>query len=150
GTAVTYLDVGLINDGTAFIFDKFSESEDANYSVGSETYDLSEPHNFVLVLIDDKANLFVDGKLVIQDFNVVKRPGTYGIALLGKGAKAKCEGRNIWAYQIPNSTTGDCTVSSSKTINKRNGPGTDFDSAGQLKANVETVVSGQAKGSDGL
>src|SRR5262249_38754531 len=115
-----------------------------------ETYDLSEPHNFVLVLVDDKANLFVDGKLAIQDFEVVKRPGTYGIALLGKGAKAKCEGRNIWAYQIPNSTAGDTHVSSSKTINKRSGPGTDFDSAGQLKANVETAVSGQAKGSDGL
>ena len=106
--------------------------------------------NVTLSWVDDKANLFVDGKLLIQDFEVVKRPGTYGIALLGEGAKAKCEGRNIWAYQIPASTTGECTVNSSKNINKRGGPGTSFDSAGQLKAGTDAVVIGQAKGSDGL
>jgi hypothetical protein len=94
--------------------------------------------------------LFVDGELVIQDFEVVKRAGTYGIALLGKGADAKCEGRNIWAYQIPVSTTGECTVNSSKSVNKRSGPGTSFDNAGQLQSGTDGVVIGQAKGSDGL
>ncbi|MEO8610183.1 MAG: hypothetical protein ABI690_19975 [Chloroflexota bacterium] len=150
GTAVTYLDVGLVNDGRVFILDKFSESADPNTAVGTETVDMSEEHNFVLLVVDDKANLFVDGKLQIQDFEVVKRPGTYGIALLGKGKNAKCEGRNIWAYQIPASTNGECTVNSTKNINKRGGPGTSFDSAGQLKAGVDAVVIGQAKGSDGL
>jgi len=150
GSAVTYLDVGLINDGSVFIFDQFSESSDANLNISTQTVDLNDSHNFVLVLIDDKANLYVDGQLMIQDFEVVKRAGTYGISLLGKGADAKCEGRNIWAYQIPASTTGDCTVSSSKTVNKRGGPGTNFDSAGQLESGTDAVVSGQAKGSDGL
>lgn len=150
GTATTYLDVGLINDGSVFIFDQFSESSDASIMVGTSTVDLGEPHNFVLLLIDDKANLFVDGELLIQDFEVVKRAGTYGIALLGKGADAKCEGRNIWAYQIPASTTGECAVNSSKNVNKRNGPGTSFDNAGQLDSGTDAVVIGQAKGSDGL
>jgi hypothetical protein len=150
GTAIKYLDVGLVNDGSVFIFDQFSDSADPAIGVGETTVDLDEAHNFVLLVIDDKANLFVDGELVIQDFEVVKRSGTYGIALLGKGADAKCEGRNIWAYQIPVSTTGECTVNSSKSVNKRSGPGTSFDNAGQLQAGSDGVVIGQAKGSDGL
>ncbi len=150
GTAINYLDVGLVNDGSVFIFDQFSESGDPAIMVGPELVDLDEAHNFVLLVVDDKANLFVDGELVIQDFEVVKRAGTYGIALLGKGADAKCEGRNIWAYQIPTSTTGECVVNSSKTVNKRSGPGTSFDNAGQLDSGTDGVVIGQAKGSDNL
>lgn len=150
GTAINYLDVGLVNDGSVFIFDQFSNAGEPAIGIGETTVDLDEPHNFVLLVIDDTANLFVDGELVIQDFEVVKRAGTYGIALLGKGADAKCEGRNIWAYQIPVSTTGECTVNSSKAVNKRSGPGTNFDNAGQLQSGTDGVVIGQAKGADGL
>jgi len=150
GTAVTYLDVGLVNDGSVLLFDQFSESSDANIMVGTSPVDLGESHHFVLVLVDDTANLFVNGELVIENFTVVKRAGTYGIALIGRGADAKCEGRDIWAYQIPTSTTGTCTVNSSKNINKRGGPGTTFESAGQLQSGSDAVVIGQAKGADGL
>ena len=57
GTAVTYLNVGLVNDGTVFIFDQFSESGDPNIGVGTETVDLSEPINFVLLLVHDNVTL---------------------------------------------------------------------------------------------
>jgi hypothetical protein len=100
GDAVTYVDVGFGNDGTVFIFDRFSESQDATYQVGNDTYDLTEQHYLLFTLIDDKANVWVDGKLAIADFAVDERSGSYGIGLTGQGAKAKCEGHDLWAYQL--------------------------------------------------
>jgi hypothetical protein len=101
GTATTYIDTGFINDGSVYIFDRFSESQDGNYQLGADTYDLSEEHHILFTLINDKANVFVDGKLAIADFTVDERSGSYGISLTGQGSKAKCEGRDIWAYQLP-------------------------------------------------
>jgi len=101
GTAITYIDTGFINDGTVYIFDRFSETKDGNYQVGEQTYDLSDEHHILVTLIDDTANLFVDGELAISDFAVDARSGSYGISLTGAGAKAKCEGRDIWAYELP-------------------------------------------------
>jgi hypothetical protein len=100
GDAVTYLDTGFSNDGTVFAFDRFSESQDGSYQVGSDTYDLSEEHHLLFTLIDDKENVWVDGKLAIQDFVIDERSGSYGIGLTGAGAKAKCEGHDLWAYQL--------------------------------------------------
>lgn len=101
GDAVTYIDTGFINDGTAFIYDRFSESADPNFQVSDTKYDLGDQHHILLTLIDDKANLYVDGKLEIADFTVDERSGSYGISLTGEGSKAKCEGRDLWAYSLP-------------------------------------------------
>ncbi len=101
GTAITYVDTGFINDGSVYIFDRFSETKDGNYQVGETTYDLSDEHHILFTLIDDTANVYVDGELAIADFAVDARSGSYGISLTGAGAKAKCEGRDIWAYELP-------------------------------------------------
>ena len=81
---------------------------------------------------------------------MIKRAGTYGIALLGK--RDSREMRRSQHLGLPDraSTTGECTVSSNKTVNKRSGPGTSFDNAGQLQSGTDAVVIGQAKGSDSL
>lgn len=100
GDAIRYIDIGLVNDGRVVLIDRFDEDEDSSVTVGTVTVDLDEPHHFVILLIEETANVFVDGELVIQDFPVVERSGSYGIALLGRGTDAKCEGRDIWAYQV--------------------------------------------------
>jgi hypothetical protein len=150
GDAVTYVDVGLVNDGTVAIIDRFSETEDLNFMVADQIYDLDEPHHLLITMIDDQANVYVDGELAIASFTVAPRAGTYGIALTGEGPNARCEGRNIWAYQVPSSTSGNCTVSSGRNVNKRTGPGTDFDAAGQLNSGQSAVVIGQDEGADGF
>ncbi len=101
GTAVRYIDFGLSNAGEAFVLDRFSENQDSNYTIANGTYDLDYTHYVILVLLDGRASLFVDGQLVIQDFEVGQRSGSYGISLVGKGKDARCEGHNIWAYELP-------------------------------------------------
>lgn len=101
GTAVKYIDFGLSNAGEAFVLDRFSEDEDSKYIIANERYDLDESHHVILILLDGKATLFVDGQMVIQDFEVDERSGSYGISLIGKGADARCDGRDIWAYELP-------------------------------------------------
>lgn len=149
GTATTYVDVGIGNDGYAYVFDRFSESQDTALEVGSSLLNLDQAHHLLFLLIDNKATVYVDGKLEISDFTIVERSGSYGIALLGEGPRAKCEGRNIWAYAVPSVRPGECVVSSSSAVNKRSGPGTNFGTAGQLPAGEEAVVIGQNRGSDG-
>lgn len=101
GTAVRYVDFGLSNAGEAFVLDRFSENQDSNYIVANGTYDLEYTHHVILVLVDGRASLFMDGQLVIQDFEVGRRSGSYGISLVGEGKDARCEGRDIWAYELP-------------------------------------------------
>ena len=84
----------------------------------------------------------------ITGFKVAERSGTYGIALTGNGPKARCDGRNIWAFAVPSVKPGECAVSSTKAANKRKGPGTTFAAAGQLAAGDDALVIGQAKGAD--
>lgn len=150
GDATTYVDMGLLNDGSVAIIDRYSETEDLNFAVSPFTVDLDDPHHVLLVMIDDVANVYVDGLLAISNFTVVERSGSYGIALTGRGRDARCEGRDIWAYQIPSTVAaGECVVSSGRAVNKRTGPGTNFDQAGQLPAGTEATVIGQATGADG-
>jgi uncharacterized protein YraI len=68
---------------------------------------------------------------------------------LGAGDGVKCEGRNIWAYQVISGTPGVCLVTANQAVNQRSGPGTDFDIAGQLAEGEAATVTGQALDDDG-
>ena len=149
GTATSYIQVGIGNDNFAFIYDLFSEAQDGKFEVGATKLDLKTAHHLLFTVIDDVANIYVDGNLEITHFKVGERSGTYGISLGGRGPKARCDGRNLWAFAVPSVKPGECAVSSTKAANKRSGPGTTFEAAGQLVAGDEVLVSGQAKGTDG-
>jgi len=149
GTATTYIDIGIANDGFAYVLDAFSEAQDANFEVGTTELDLDITHHILFTLIDDSANIYVDGELEIADFKIAERSGTYGIGLIGAGPNARCEGRNIWAYAVPNIQPGECAVSSTSAANKRRGPGTTFDVAGQLTPGEDNLVIGQGQDTEG-
>lgn len=100
GSATTYVDVGFTNSGGIFINDVFSTSQDSNFTSGDRNYDLDDSHHVLLIMVEDKASVYIDGELAIAEFEVDVRSGSYGISLIGKGANAKCEGRNIWVYEV--------------------------------------------------
>ncbi|MEP6985766.1 MAG: family 16 glycoside hydrolase [Chloroflexota bacterium] len=147
--ATTYIEVGIGNDSYPYIFDNYSEAQDGHIEVGTTKLDLKQPHHVLFTTIDDLANVYVDGNLEISNFKIAERAGTYGISLSGRGPKARCDGKNLWAFSVPSVKPGQCAVSSAKVANKRSGPGTKFEAAGQLAAGDETVVIGQAKAADG-
>ena len=149
GTATTYIEVGIGNDSYPFIYDNYSEAQNGNVEIGTTRLDLKQPHHILFTVIDDKANVYVDGNLEISNFTVSERSGTYGISLTGRGPKARCDGKNLWAFSVPSVKPGECAVTSTKAANKRSGPGTNFDAAGQLTAGDEVLVIGQAKAKDG-
>jgi hypothetical protein len=150
GNATTYLDVGLVSDGLVLILDRHTEGADANLDVSLLPVDLDQPHHLLFILQDDVATVYLDGMLAIDGFQVVDRAGTYGISLLGRGPGARCDGRDIWVYQVPSFTPGVCEASSANNINRRNGPGTSYESPGQLTAGTIMEVTGQATGDDGF
>lgn len=101
GAATTFAEVGLTNEGELYILDRFSATSDANITVGEMIFDITRPVHILFTMIGDRANVFVDGTLILSDVPIRERSGIYGIALVGKGPGARCEGRNIWVYQVP-------------------------------------------------
>ncbi len=149
GSTSSFTEVGLFSDGSVVVNDR-PESGTPNMTIEELGLDLDESHHFLYLLQDDSLTLYVDGKLVVGDFAVVDRAGTYGIALRGKGAGARCEGRNIWVYQVVAFEPGVCEVSAYNNVNKRSGPGTSFDRAGQLTEGTVLQVIGRSEKKDGF
>ena len=106
--SVNYVDVGFTNEGVLVAVDRYSDYEDANFVIGRQIYDLTEPHHLVFLLQNDKLTVYVNGKLAIEDFQVEDRAGIYGLSLIGAGPDARCDGHDIWVYQSPSVTPGLC------------------------------------------
>lgn len=151
-TATKYLDVGVDKDGDVFYIDRYGDGL-LSLHQGYETldnFDFAVPHHYLILALDDHLTVFIDGKLVFENRRIEERAGTYGITLIGQGPQALCEATNIWAYEAPTFQPGVCAISAASTVNKRSGPGTNFDVAGQLATNVERHAQGQATGTDGF
>jgi hypothetical protein len=154
GDASIYLDVGLTTSGDLLVVDRSVENADPTTLEFSELgLDLSQPHHLLFTVIGETLNVYVDGELVLENIAVEERRGTYGISLIGRGPDALCEGRNIWAYAVARESSGEpieCTVSAAINVNKRNGPGTSFNSPGALPAGEIALADGQATGAEGI
>ena len=150
GDAVTFINVGFLNSGNMVVIDRFSESVDGNVVMSPNSYDLEEPHHVLLIVQDDNASIYVDGDLVVGTFEVRDRAGTYGISLYGRGPGARCDGNNIWVYQVPSFTPGLCEATAFNTVNRRSGPGTGYSTPGKMNAGTINEVVGQAVGDDGM
>lgn len=147
----TYLEVGLTNNGDVFAYDVVNGEQYALDGVPLGV-DLGEPHHILYMAFRDKLTVYLDGDPVITDLEVQERAGTYGIALMGVGANARCEGRDLWAWEVDDVVAfGDqCGVRAANTVNLRSGPGTEFDLAGSLTGGQTAIIVGQATGSDGF
>jgi hypothetical protein len=149
-TATTFLQVGLTSNGLLFAADIIDGERNA-FGFAPIRVNLDEPHHILYMALRDRLTVYFDGQPVLQDLEIQERAGTYGIALLGRGNNARCEGRDLWAWQVDDVVSfGDqCGARASNTVNLRSGPGTDYDKAGTLEAGRTALIVGQATGSDG-
>lgn len=149
GATTAFTEIGLLSDGSVLIND-LPETGTHNVTVEKLGLNLDESHYFLYLLQGENLTLYVDGALVVDDFVIADRAGTYGIALRGNGPGARCEGRNIWVYQALPFEPGVCNVSINTTVNERTGPGTQFDLAGQLPQGTVLQAAGQSEPVEGF
>jgi hypothetical protein len=150
GDAETFVDVGFATGGDLFIQDRFSRTEEAFIETIPLQLDLDQSHHLLLILIDDLLDVYVDGDLAVEDFLIADRTGTFGIALRSVERGARCQGNNVWVYQMPPMTPGLCEIVTSDTVNLRSGPGTSFDRAGQLPPGSVIQVEGTNTDGEGF
>jgi hypothetical protein len=150
GRADRFLEVGLDNDESVYFFD-FDETSAPLVQIESlENWDASAAHHYLIIAQDDFLTVYIDGLLVFDRVHVVERSGTYGIALRSRGATSRCEGVNLWAYEAPSFQPGVCEITAGSAVNKRSGPGTSFDQAGQLIPGRTQRAEGQTLAADGF
>lgn len=150
-TVNIYLQVGINNDEDVFYVDAGGTEDTFLYQPIPARLDLSEPHHILFILIDESLTIYVDGELYVDRAEINdERTGTYGIALGGANRDSRCEGTNIWVYSAPSFEAGVCEVSADGSVNKRSGPGTNFDRAGTLEPGTILEAVGQTNAADGF
>ncbi|MBI5958331.1 MAG: hypothetical protein HY866_06345 [Chloroflexi bacterium] len=96
----TYIEVGFDNEGQLYGID-LDGGEMVMGQVFAEGVKSSAVHHVLFIANDDKLTVFLDGDLVANEVQLSDpRSGTFGIALTGKASSAKCEGHNIWVYEL--------------------------------------------------
>jgi hypothetical protein len=151
GVTTNYLEVGLDNDGFAYWADLHgSTREDFDVDVIDSYLDSGNPYHFLFIAQDDRLAIFINGVVAISEQQISESSGTYGISLFGQAPGASCVGSNIWVYQSPSFTPGVCEISATSTVNKRSGPGTTFDRAGQMQAGTIMRAIAQEEAPDGF
>ena len=160
GFVDNFLLIGFDRDGYVFMFDLFDpQLFDDDREAGSvedelaTDLDFDESHHVLIIADGTIVSVFVDGELMLQHEEITERRGFHGIALQGQGGTARCEASDLWIWELDSSWDEDdgvCGVAADGDINKRSGPGTDFDRAGQLFTDAVAGVIGQAMGEDGF
>lgn len=143
----TYLEIGVDNRGRVYWVDR--EGEDVTSDVSRFSINLDEQHHFLFIALDNYLTIYVDGTLVFDKVSIQSRSGYFGIALLGYGENSRCSGHNIWAYNAPIFVEGLCEVTSANTVNKRTGPGTNYDRIGTLSGGVRVAAQRQSRDASG-
>jgi hypothetical protein len=149
GSTNVFTEFGVNTEDELYVYDSFGTGEDDTAYFNLQEIDHEDVYHYLVFMIDDKVTMYLNGELVANDVEVVSRAGSFGVLLRGDGPDSRCEVRNTWAYSLPRLSTV-CEVTSSGDINKREGPGTDFDRAGQLRGNTPTEAVAFADGDDGF
>ncbi len=147
-----YLNFGLNSQGLAF-YDDQQLNPDVPNRTGSYRLEtpLSDPHHFLIIVVDERMTLYLDGQPIFVNIEVEKRPGVYALVQRGAAQTSRCDGRNMWVYTLPETTNpGVCEMRTVGIVNKRSGPGTNFEIVAELPPQFTAAVIGQAAGDDGF
>lgn len=109
-----------------------------------------EAQHVVFLALDERLLVYLNGRLV-ADRAIAAGSGHFAIRVEGSGPGATCEVTNMWAYRVPAIEPGLCEITAAGgAVNKRRGPGTQFEIAGVLDSAATLPAQAQASGPDGL
>ena len=141
----TKLEIGIDSDGNLYA------AENADSSVALQTdLDPTAPHRVLFAALDDRLLVYLNGQL-IADREVATQAGHFGLRVQGDGPGATCEVTDLWVYRVPDVTPGTCDITaSSGAVNKRSGPGTNFEIAGVMDDGETQPAIALSTGGDNL
>ncbi len=100
GSTNTYVEVGIDNSGNVYYVDT-ADGQTSASDVLPLGLDLTQPHHLLFIVSDNTLTAFVDGVNVADHVEIdAARAGTFGISLYGQDSNARCDGRNIWVYEM--------------------------------------------------
>lgn len=146
------LNFGLTSDGLVF-YESIPADEEDPIRSGAERLEtpVEEPHHFIAILVDDKLTLFLDGEAVFVEVDVDDQNGFTALAPNGKASRTGCEADDVWVYLLPEEAAeGLCQIRTVGQVNKRSGPGTEFDIVEELPGFSSAVVIGREISEDGF
>lgn len=146
--AAGFLAIGLLNDGELYVTDYFDNNPQL------ESYPLrwqdGESVQIVAHAVGTKLNVYANGERVIRDYEVTEASGAFAFGLASSSASTRCRVTNYWAARIPQVNGDDCEIHAVNAANKRQGPGTNFERAGQLAAGTTQLATGRTEAEDGF
>lgn len=145
----SFLLVGFDSEGNLIIQNNSDDDENTFDSVQLDV-DLDDPQHLIMIARGDTLDIYVNGELTLTDYEIYEVRGIYGVAQLTDSTSSECEVRDIWVYDTPFFEAGVCNVVASGNVNKRSGPGTNFDRDGQMNSGETLEVESQTEGDDGF
>jgi hypothetical protein len=146
------LNFGLTSDALVFYESVPDDQEDPTRSGAARLETpVTDPHQFIAILIDDKLTLFMDGRAIFVEVDVDDQNGFTALAPNGKAGKTGCEADDVWVYLLPEEAAeGVCEIRTVGQVNKRNGPGTEFEIVEELPGFSSAVVIDRKISEDGF
>jgi hypothetical protein len=145
------LNFGVTADGFVFYDDL---PADENTPRRTETARLetaiTEPHQFLIIAIQDRLTLYLNGKPIFVEVEVETRSGLAALIIKNTVRGASCEGRNMWLYSLPEAESDVCEIQTVGVVNKRSGPGTNFGIVAELPGFSAVPIIGREVGADGF
>lgn len=143
-----FLMVGIDSDGDLFLQNNSLNDEDI-FDFEGIGVDVGDPQHLILIARGESLSAYVNGELVLEDYPIYEERGIFGIGQFTDSLSSECEARNLWVYDTPFFEPGVCNVLATGTVNKRSGPGTDTELAGQMNSGETLEVEAQTEPGDG-
>jgi hypothetical protein len=142
GTVTNYLEVGLDNTGTLFYFDAYGNTPGTAYEgILAQAIDLTKPVQVLVIVVDERVSVYVNGRNVADNAPVGEREGTYGVTFRSAAITTRCELRNVWVYRVDEIPAGVCQVSAALPVNKRGAPNLAATIIGEIGTEPEAAIA---------
>ncbi len=138
-----YLEAGLNSVSQVYYID--STGDPATSQSAVQPLLLGEsPHHLLLLALGDRLAVYLDGQRIFAGVSVEVRTGIAGLGVITSAPATRCEGQNLWVYEVTGVTSSSCTVTAaSARVNRRQTPATGGSVAGWLTRGETRSVTGQ-------
>lgn len=146
GMIEEFLAIGLSDNAIYYVDTNTNPSQFEDFPI---SISLRRPHHLLYIVLEDSLTIFLDGEVIASGIYVDKERGVWGFGVDNGSNGTRCEGRNIWVYEITAFEAGVCTVTAPNTVNRRTGAGTNFAQAGTLAGGEVVAAIAYADDADG-